>query len=75
MIENKNQANSFTTTCCYCGVGCGIVVQKDKNGNIAVEGDKDRPVNDKGPEPGLQICPVIKLRLMRLKFLFTPTAL
>lgn len=45
MIENKNQANSFTTTCCYCGVGCGIVVQKDKNGNIAVEGDKDHPVN------------------------------
>jgi len=40
-----NLPNSFTTTCCYCGVGCGIVVDKDKKGNITVEGDKDHPVN------------------------------
>jgi ferredoxin-nitrate reductase len=33
------------TTCCYCGVGCGIVVHKEKNGSIRVEGDKDHPVN------------------------------
>lgn len=33
------------TTCCYCGVGCGIVVSKDKLGKITVEGDKDHPVN------------------------------
>lgn len=33
------------TTCCYCGVGCGIVVHKDRNGKIDVEGDKDHPVN------------------------------
>jgi len=37
--------NSFTTTCCYCGVGCGIVVNQEKNGQITVEGDKDHPVN------------------------------
>ena len=37
--------NSFTTTCCYCGVGCGVVVHKDKKGNITIEGDKDHPVN------------------------------
>ena len=36
---------SFKTTCSYCGVGCGIVVAKDKKGNIKVEGDKDNPVN------------------------------
>ena len=36
---------SFKTTCSYCGVGCGIVVAKDKQGNIKVEGDKDNPVN------------------------------
>ncbi|MFI5132359.1 MAG: molybdopterin-dependent oxidoreductase, partial [Chitinophagales bacterium] len=36
---------SHRTTCCYCGVGCGIVVRKDANGHIAVEGDKDHPVN------------------------------
>ncbi len=33
------------TTCCYCGVGCGIVVHREKNGSIRVEGDKDHPVN------------------------------
>lgn len=33
------------STCCYCGVGCGIVVCKDKLGKISVEGDKDHPVN------------------------------
>jgi ferredoxin-nitrate reductase len=38
-------ANSFKTTCCYCGVGCGMVVHKDRNGKIHVEGDKDHPVN------------------------------
>jgi ferredoxin-nitrate reductase len=37
--------NSFRTTCCYCGVGCGIVVHKDRNGKLHVEGDKDHPVN------------------------------
>jgi ferredoxin-nitrate reductase len=39
------QNTSHTTTCCYCGVGCGIVVHKDKKGNITVEGDKQHPVN------------------------------
>ena len=33
------------TTCCYCGVGCGIVVNKDSQGRITVEGDKNHPVN------------------------------
>ncbi|MBK5271995.1 MAG: molybdopterin-dependent oxidoreductase, partial [Bacteroidia bacterium] len=33
------------TTCCYCGVGCGIVAQKDNQGRLQIEGDKDHPVN------------------------------
>ena len=36
---------SFKTTCCYCGVGCGIVVHKEKNGSLRVEGDPYHPVN------------------------------
>lgn len=36
---------SIKTTCCYCGVGCGIVVHKDRQGRLTVEGDKDHPVN------------------------------
>ncbi|MEO6456314.1 MAG: molybdopterin-dependent oxidoreductase [Ginsengibacter sp.] len=41
----NNQSESYKTTCCYCGVGCGIVVQKDRDGKLHVEGDKDHPVN------------------------------
>ncbi|MDG3583474.1 nitrate reductase [Galbibacter pacificus] len=33
------------TTCSYCGVGCGIIVKKDAQNRITVEGDKDHPVN------------------------------
>lgn len=33
------------TTCCYCGVGCGIILTKEKNGSLKIEGDKDHPVN------------------------------
>lgn len=36
---------TFKTTCSYCGVGCGIVVKKDRKNNITVEGDKEHPVN------------------------------
>jgi len=36
---------SLTSTCCYCGVGCGVVVNKEKNGDISVAGNKDYPVN------------------------------
>jgi ferredoxin-nitrate reductase len=43
MPAHRNQ--TFTSTCCYCGVGCGVKVTLDKNENIAVEGDKDHPVN------------------------------
>ncbi|RZM06487.1 MAG: NAD(P)H-nitrite reductase, partial [Pedobacter sp.] len=34
-----------TTTCCYCGVGCGIVINKDIHDRITIEGDKSHPVN------------------------------
>ncbi len=33
------------TTCSYCGVGCGIVIKKDINNKVFVEGDKNNPVN------------------------------
>ena len=37
--------NEVKTTCSYCGVGCGIIVKKDSNNKVLVEGDKDHPVN------------------------------
>lgn len=36
---------SYKSTCSYCGVGCGIIVNKDTNGTLKVEGDPDNPVN------------------------------
>jgi ferredoxin-nitrate reductase len=36
-------SNSFKSTCCYCGVGCGVVIHKGNNGQLALEGDKDHP--------------------------------
>lgn len=33
------------TTCCYCGVGCGIVVKQEPNGRLTIEGDKQHPSN------------------------------
>jgi ferredoxin-nitrate reductase len=41
MINNQQHK----TICCYCGVGCGIVINKDAGGRITVEGDKNHPVN------------------------------
>jgi ferredoxin-nitrate reductase len=36
---------TYKSTCSYCGVGCGIVIEKDAKGNIEVTGDADHPVN------------------------------
>jgi ferredoxin-nitrate reductase len=43
--EDKDKPQTNTTTCCYCGVGCGIVVTKDIHEKIVVEGDLNHPVN------------------------------
>jgi len=45
MVARKQNTHQLTTTCCYCGVGCGLVVSKEKNGTISLEGNKDYPVN------------------------------
>lgn len=44
-MTDFSHVNTFKSTCCYCGVGCGIDVSKDKNNRITVKGDKDHPVN------------------------------
>lgn len=38
------KAERYKSTCSYCGVGCGIIVQKEK-GKTTVEGDPGHPVN------------------------------
>jgi len=37
--------NTHKTICSYCGVGCGILVERDLKGNISVSGDPEHPVN------------------------------
>jgi anaerobic selenocysteine-containing dehydrogenase len=38
-------ASPASTTCCYCGVGCGIRIEKDKQGALKLTGDTNHPVN------------------------------
>ncbi|MFI5138155.1 MAG: molybdopterin-dependent oxidoreductase [Sphingobacteriales bacterium] len=45
MPVKKQQINTSTSTCCYCGVGCGVLIHKDKGGNVLVEGNAAHPVN------------------------------
>ncbi|WP_227268690.1 nitrate reductase [Roseobacter weihaiensis] len=33
------------STCPYCGVGCGVLLRPDGQGNVAVRGDPDHPAN------------------------------
>jgi ferredoxin-nitrate reductase len=33
------------TTCCYCGVGCGIEVRRDAGGRLSLRGDEQHPAN------------------------------
>ncbi len=44
-----NWAKQTTSVCCYCAVGCGLIVHTAKDGSgraINVEGDPDHPVNE-----------------------------
>ncbi|OGX91583.1 nitrate reductase [Hymenobacter coccineus] len=36
---------ALPSICCYCGVGCGVLVEPLKNGDVAVVGNPDYPVN------------------------------
>jgi len=42
VVEPRRQV---ATTCCYCGVGCGVVVSTHKNGVFSVKGDAAHPAN------------------------------
>src|SRR6516225_8345483 len=33
------------TTCCYCGVGCGIQIKQEPTGRLSLEGDSQHPSN------------------------------
>lgn len=37
--------NRTRTTCPYCGVGCGVVVEQDSTGQVSIKGDAEHPAN------------------------------
>jgi len=39
----QTSSDTYKSTCCYCGVGCGVVVTKEASGRLHLEGDKDHP--------------------------------
>ena len=40
-------AKETTTICCYCSVGCGIIVHTDAKGKVInAEGDPDHPISE-----------------------------
>ncbi|MDB4926345.1 nitrate reductase [Mucilaginibacter sp.] len=45
MSKSRHTTPGLTSTCCYCGVGCGVLISKEKNETVTLEGDKDHPVN------------------------------
>ena len=38
-------ASITRTTCPYCGVGCGVLAQREESGAVSVAGDPDHPAN------------------------------
>jgi assimilatory nitrate reductase catalytic subunit len=42
VVEPTRQVS---TTCCYCGVGCGVVVSTSKHSVFSVKGDATHPAN------------------------------
>ena len=41
----RTPPQTFRSTCSYCGVGCGLLVRKDRRGRLHVAGDPEHPVN------------------------------
>ncbi len=39
------QASPVRTTCPYCGVGCGVLIQRDDDGRFKIAGDATHPAN------------------------------
>jgi formate dehydrogenase major subunit len=42
-------AKETTSICCYCAVGCGVIVHAERSGEkkvINIEGDPDHPINE-----------------------------
>lgn len=41
----SQSTKTYTSTCSYCGVGCGVKIHKAINGSLQIEGDESHPAN------------------------------
>ena len=42
---SENRRHETRSTCCYCGVGCGVIIESSGNAITGVRGDPDHPAN------------------------------
>ncbi|MFT5645109.1 MAG: assimilatory nitrate reductase catalytic subunit, partial [Janthinobacterium sp.] len=59
------------TTCCYCGVGCGVIATTDGAQVLAVRGDPEHPANfgrlcSKGSALHLSAAPLVQQQVRAL---------
>lgn len=49
MVNNERAFDEHTqetkSTCCYCGVGCGVIIKTENNQIVDVKGDPEHPAN------------------------------
>ena len=45
MSDTIKDIKDTKSTCCYCGIGCGVIVQSEHDRIVGVRGDPDHPAN------------------------------
>jgi len=45
LIASTSSTKTVNTTCCYCGVGCGVTATLENNKLVSVQGDPHHPAN------------------------------
>jgi assimilatory nitrate reductase catalytic subunit len=70
-VRNTQELIETKTTCCYCGVGCGVIVRSDGEKVIGVRGDPDHPANfgrlcTKGSTLHLSAAPALQRQVRAL---------
>jgi assimilatory nitrate reductase catalytic subunit len=63
--------HEIKTTCCYCGVGCGVLVETDGENLFGVRGDPEHPANfgrlcTKGSTLHLTAAPLLQMQARAL---------
>ncbi len=43
--EGAQGQRATRSTCCYCGVGCGVIIESEGDAIVGVRGDPDHPAN------------------------------